>query len=178
MERKGPWILTHKLVTFFPNDSLPEEILIEDIAHALSFSCRFGGHVKHFFSIGQHSVIVAEHCSPANRLMGLLHDASEAYLYDVASPLKQSPAFSDYRKIEKRLTRMIYEKFGVQWAEEAAKEVCLHDKRCLMTEVRDLLGPSPLPWTVTAQPYDEKIVPLSPEESEKLFLETFKKYKH
>jgi 5'-deoxynucleotidase YfbR-like HD superfamily hydrolase len=173
MDRRGAWIQTHKGVIFYPFDPLIEEILLEDIAHVLSMACRFGGHLREFESIAQHSVQVAEHCQPKYKLMGLLHDASEVYLYDVAGPLKQSPAFSDYRKTEKKLMRVIYERFGVEWSDEGWADVYKQDKRSLMTEVRDLLGPQTIPWECKEEPYPEKIVPLQPKDAEKLFLDTF-----
>lgn len=40
-ERKGVWIQTYTGRMFWPLDPRPEEIWIEDIAHALSLQCRF-----------------------------------------------------------------------------------------------------------------------------------------
>lgn len=93
-----------------------EDILIEDIAHGLSNVCRFGGHTKVFVSVAQHSCYVAynvmyEH--PKDKqlaLAALLHDASEAYLGDMPSPIKA--ILPDYKNIERRLMMAIALKFG------------------------------------------------------------------
>jgi len=65
-----------------------ESIHIEDIAHALSMLCRYGGHTPEHYSVAQHSCLVAQLLEPRLRIYGLLHDAAEAYLGDVVSPLK------------------------------------------------------------------------------------------
>ena len=66
----------------------PNSIHIADIAHALSMICRYGGHVREYYSVAQHSCLVAQLLAPRLRIYGLLHDAAEAYLGDVVSPLK------------------------------------------------------------------------------------------
>lgn len=87
-----------------------EMVCIEDIAHALAHQCRFGGHLPHFYSVAEHSAmtsIVVNHTS--NALAGLLHDASEAYLLDIPSPIKKRLA--NYKEIEDVLMRVIANKF-------------------------------------------------------------------
>lgn len=75
-------------------DPQPSAIYLGDIAHALSHQCRFNGHVRRGYSVAEHSVLVSrliEHHHPHNRqlqLAGLMHDAAEAYLGDMISPVK------------------------------------------------------------------------------------------
>src|ERR1700693_5499467 len=89
----------------------PADIRIEDIAHALSNQCRFGGHAREFYSVTEHCVRVSQHCRPEDALWGLLHDASEAYLSDVPAPLKVLPAFKAYRAAERSLQWTIAARF-------------------------------------------------------------------
>lgn len=88
----------------------PEQILIEDIAHALSNQCRFGGHTLQFYSVAEHCLLVSEMVPDKHRLAALLHDASEAYLVDIPTPVKQM--LPEYYTIEYRLMEVIAEKFG------------------------------------------------------------------
>jgi hypothetical protein len=92
----------------------PEMVCIEDIAHALTYQCRFGGHLPTFYSVAHHSL----NCSylidePELKLAALLHDASEAYLLDIPRPIKQR--LRDYKEIEDGLMRVIANKFGFEW---------------------------------------------------------------
>lgn len=84
---------------------------IEEIATALSNLCRYTGHVTRFYSVAEHSVLVS--CIVPERLAmaGLLHDASEAYLGDVSSPLKK--LLPEYKRIEDRVQRAIAGAFGL-----------------------------------------------------------------
>ena len=90
-------MVTYTGKEFYPLDPNPADIDIKDIAHALSNCCRFAGHIKSFYSVAQHSVIVSELCEPENALAGLLHDASEAYLSDIARPVKYTEQMEGYR---------------------------------------------------------------------------------
>src|SRR4051794_32940266 len=78
---------------FNPN---PADVDIEDIVHALSMQCRFTGHTKEFYSVAQHSVLVSLTCPSVDALYGLVHDGSEAYLSDIARPVKKHPAFGPF----------------------------------------------------------------------------------
>jgi hypothetical protein len=92
-------------------------ISIEDIAHSLSFLCRFNGHSKFFFSVAQHSLLVYMYVkdsghSQATQLGALLHDAQEAYVSDLPTPLKRMlPMYID---IEKKVQHAIFCQCGIE----------------------------------------------------------------
>ena len=100
-------------IRFWPLLPNPADIRIEDIAHALSNQCRFGGHAREFYSVAEHCVRVSQNCRPEDALWGLLHDASEAYLSDVPAPLKELPQFEAYRAAERSLQGTIAVRFGL-----------------------------------------------------------------
>jgi hypothetical protein len=86
---------------------------IEEIAHALSNICRYTGHTNKFYSVAEHSVLVSRLVEPRYALAGLLHDAGEAYLGDVSSPLKALlPA---YKEIEESVEGAISRYFGFEF---------------------------------------------------------------
>ena len=92
-------ILTRSGRIFYPLDPRPQDVDLGDIAHALANKCRFTGHTEPFYSVAQHSLLVchilgALRADPLTRLWGLLHDAAEAYLPDVAAPIKDRVFFS------------------------------------------------------------------------------------
>ncbi|SEW02196.1 hypothetical protein SAMN05428988_1338 [Chitinophaga sp. YR573] len=91
-----------------------EMILIEDIAAALSKICRFGGHVRKFYSVAQHSCLVASLLATAIMLEGLLHDGSEAYLGDVIKPLKVMLG-AVYGNLEGGFEQAIRTRFGLRY---------------------------------------------------------------
>lgn len=82
------WIQTFTGKKFPLDKPDPALIDIEGIAHALSLLCRFNGHCTRFCSVAEHSVHVAREIDLDLAMEGLLHDAAEAYLGDVHSPLK------------------------------------------------------------------------------------------
>jgi 5'-deoxynucleotidase YfbR-like HD superfamily hydrolase len=94
-----------------------EMIDINDIAHALSNMPRFGGHLQSNYSVAQHSVMVMNTLDVFGHrdilLEGLLHDASEAYLMDLPSPIKA--LLPGYYEMEDRICKVIAEKFGLQY---------------------------------------------------------------
>src|SRR5690606_16131204 len=69
-------------------DPQPDQIDIIDIAVGLSRMPRFAGHSVHFLPVAQHCILMSNIVSPENKLAALLHDASEAYLGDIAKPIK------------------------------------------------------------------------------------------
>lgn len=104
------WIQTYKGKRFRLDDP---KFDIEEIAHALSLQCRFTGHIKDFYSVAEHSVMVAglSLFFKGDPLEGLLHDAHEAYFSDLASPWKA--VVPDYKKIEKTLEAAMRKQFNL-----------------------------------------------------------------
>lgn len=89
-------------------------INIIDIAHALSKQCRFGGNLPMFYSVAQHSISCCNMIQEdKHKLQALLHDASEAYLIDIPSPIKKR--LKEYLIIEERLMLLIAQKFGFEY---------------------------------------------------------------
>jgi len=166
---RGPkhWFLTHTGKQFWPLDARPDEIDIEDIAHGLSHICRFGGHCRHFYSVAQHSVLVSR--AVTFRKLGLLHDATEAYIGDMVRPLKlQMPEFN---AIESKLWSVIAERFGLPL--DMPPEIKQADNAALMAERRDLFDPSSYPWGIVEEPLPERVIPMNPDEAKKFFLDEY-----
>lgn len=166
--RNGNWMETFTGIKFYPLDAKPEEIKIEDIAHALSNLCRFGGHCKRFYSVAQHSVLV---CSLANeyKLEALLHDATEAYLIDLPRPIKQS--IPEYQEIEKRLSHVIAERFKLAYPYPA--KIHEYDDIALEIEHQALLS-NKVMWSFEGgtpiTPKNIVIEIMNPVEAERSFL--------
>jgi hypothetical protein len=172
------WIQTSTGKAFDPFAPDPAAICIEDIAHALSNVCRFTGHCRSFYSVAQHSVEVATRLPPELQAHALLHDASEAYLLDLPSPLKQRPEFAAYRWAEKQLQAAIYARFGLDPTTPAlVKEM---DSRMLLFEKARLLGKCEKPWPTSAAlsrlapaPQYPGWRPLPPADAKREFLNVF-----
>lgn len=151
-------------------DPRPNDVHVKDIAHALSLLCRFCGHVRRFYSVAQHSVLVSNRVGPQHAFWGLLHDASEAYVADLSRPLKHAPEMSRYRTAEKHVMAAIAERFGLSMPEPP--EVKLVDRRMCATEMRDLMG-AVYDWGAGQEPFPGEVVPWSPEKAEAEFLRRY-----
>jgi hypothetical protein len=162
-------------------DPNPAEIRFADIARALSRLCRYTGHGRHFYSVAEHSVhcvrAFAAHAAgdiytdPWLRDIArdiLMHDAAEAYLGDVASPLKR--LLPDYRRLEKRMEAAIAARFDLAGAAPEWVKRC--DLEMLAREKADLM-PTAGVWPVIANvaPPCLSLWYLDPEEAEHEFTE-------
>jgi len=132
------------------------DVDIRDIAHALSLVNRFTGHTKYPYSVAQHSVMVSRMVQPEHAMWGLLHDASEAYLGDVARPLKM--LLPEYKALEQRVQSVIAIVFGLEWPMPAAVHAA--DNRALLAEKRDLISVD-VDWGINCEG-DVKCGPINP----------------
>jgi hypothetical protein len=146
----------------WPLDPHPDDIDILDIAHALSLVCRYSGHCEYPYSVAQHSILVSMIVDDGDAdartvLTALMHDAAEAYIADIARPVKR--AITQYGEIEHRLETVIAEKFGLIYPfPPCVKEA---DNIALATERRDLMPNPPRPWkTYGVDPSPMRIYPV------------------
>lgn len=169
--RGDDWIQTFSGRVFWPLDPRPEDVQITDIAHALSQICRYNGHCLGHYSVAQHSVLVSRIVPRADRLAGLLHDAPEAYLGDVARPLKGLPLYAEYRAAEGLLWRVIAGRFGI--SPELPQSVQHADAVLLATERRDLMVGCEREWRGLPAPLPVLLRPWAAERAKDEFLDRF-----
>ncbi len=169
-----PWIQTVSGIKFHYLSGGPAEVNPEDICTVLSRVPRWAGHTKKFFSVAQHSVLVSELVKergghPLDQLLGLIHDATEAYMVDLPSPLKRMiPAYKD---IENKLWKKISKRFfngKIVYISDLVKEC---DTAMLATEARDLFTYPPIDnWVRRCPPpWDRIIEPVGVTASYNLF---------
>lgn len=167
---RGGWTQVASGKRFYPLDPRPEDVNVEDIAHALGMKCRFGGHCKFFYSVAEHSVRIARR---VGTLEALLHDAAEAYspFGDVPRPLKADLPW--VHTIECGIEQAIAARFGLTWpwpAEvKAADNAILHDERLA------LMGNAPADWGLVGEPLGVVIEGWDPGLAKALFLREFRR---
>lgn len=119
----------------------PEDVRLLDIAAGLAHICRFGGHSTDFYSVAQHSLNVSRELADEGRrlqLLGLFHDAGEAYVGDVPRPLKAEHEV--FERMEARVLDAVWTAFDIdpptddEWA-----RVMAADDRLLAYEADALL---------------------------------------
>ena len=172
-------ITTYTGKHFDPINPDKSTIDIYDIAHALSLTCRGNGHVKNFFSVGQHCVYCAKEAEARGYskrvILGcLLHDATEAYMSDVPRPFKLM--LPEYQRLEDKLIDLIYEHFlGSVLTKEEQEKVKEIDDDILYYDMIELLnvpqnGPAPnmqIELDFSVKPF---------EDIEQAYIEIFQKY--
>ena len=170
------WVQTYSGIRFNLFNPSLDDIRIEDIAHSLSNLARFNGHTAKFYSVAQHSVYCALKAPERLALAALLHDATEAYLGDIVSPLKSF--LCDYLPFENRLYNLIAKKYlPVCLTVDDYKEISNIDLRMLATEKFQLMGYD-LEWESLKDisGYSILIEYMSPNSAEKAFLACFKRF--
>jgi hypothetical protein len=169
------WVQTASGGRFYPLKPRVEDVNIKDIAAALSKNCRFTGHCSQFYSVAEHSLLVAgllrsKTDDPEVWMWGLLHDAPEAYIADIARPLKQQPEFKFYRDMEAKITEAICTRFGLAHKEPSIVKGC--DTMALAIEARDLMPKrEKSTWAWMPEPRaDKSIVGMDPDTAEENFM--------
>lgn len=165
------WIQTFTGIQFWPMNPCSEDLDIIDIAKSLSQQCRYTGHTREFYSVAEHAVRVSRILPPEYKQWGLMHDASEAYLADMASPVKKF--FLLYQEKEEQLHKLVAERFELSWP--MPNKVTEADWIMLATEKRDLLGPEPASWGNLPAPHPDRIHPWEPKLACRVFTKQFKR---
>lgn len=178
-------IQTGKGNAFDPASGKINEIDILDVAHALSNICRYGGHCKKFYSVAEHSVLVYKIVREFypddldSQWAALLHDATEAYVGDVPTPLKvQLPKYED---IEAALWLKIARQFKVRNTKTVSTRVKMGDIMALATEApklfRDVSHWAALRGVDPQTKLLSKSFPMAPGDAKKYFLSEYRKLK-
>ena len=171
-ERNHPdnWMQTFSGRRFWALEPRAEDVAVEDVCHALSLLCRYGGHSSVFYSVAEHCVLVGQKVG----IHGLLHDAGEAYLLDIPRPVKQ--LIPEYKVAELRVLEAIYVAleipFPTEEEEAAVKEA---DNRMLATEKLVLHKPGH-PWALPAPYPDTPILCWSPQQAEAEWRAAFNRF--
>lgn len=158
------WIQSYTGRKVTPLDLKPEQVCVEDIAHALASKCRFNGHqLGDPYSVAQHCVIGARNLPSAFKLAFLLHEVSEVYMPDIPAPIKPyvrvqiGPPGSDklflWSELEDTQATIVFEALGLNSVRPLidSREVRKMDLQMLATEARDLMADPPEPWSL---PYE------------------------
>jgi len=157
-----------------------DAIRIDDIAHALSLICRYTGHTDELYSVGDHSLVVYQRLAavkapPIVQLLGLLHDAEEAYMCDLASPIKKR--YPDYCMDAHNLRGFIFDKYVPGWDAFPMYMDLVHraDQEAYQMERISFL----FPWDVANKEMGERfnrnpIIPRHTKSVEQMFLQTFR----
>src|SRR4051812_3568329 len=127
------------------SDPSAASIALEDIAHALSNICRYGGHCAYHYSVAQHAVFVSRRLERRGfgrdvQLWGLHHDDAEAFLGDIPRPMK--PLLGEvYTKMTDAMDRAIHEALNLpgHFIDFEAIPVKEADAWSLFVEARHLL---------------------------------------
>jgi len=149
----------------------PELISLIDIAQGLARSCRFMGMTSEFHSVATHCVDVSLLVPKEFALYGLLHDASEAFLRDIPTPLKK--LLPDYRAIEDAWSDMIFKKFGLQPPSEAVQAALKEADLAVLAAERKRLMPNDKkiwPTLKDVQPAQLVVEPRNPDQAFTYFL--------
>ncbi len=146
-------ILTFTGVPFVPWDPDPDLVNLTDIAHALSHQNRWNGHTQIPVSVAEHSLNVLRFVERNEsdievKRKALLHDATEAYIPDLCSPVKHR--MPQFMELEDKVWHAICERFNMtpempEAVEEADLHVFYYEYHTRMPQYDDLSFEIPKP---------------------------------
>ncbi len=206
-QEHASWITTHSGRMFWPLNPKPSHVLLEDIVHALSNSCRFNGHTGVHYSVLQHSCHVADLVGdsmkekkrasnnvlytsplsvPSATLTALFHDAGEAYLPDIASPIKSrfyvtitepstgEPTIQRFSDIENRILFVISEALSLPLRFDRFEHfVTKADTQMLAAELTQLMNRDPRECGIETPAAEIEIIPWSPARAVEEFMNRY-----
>jgi hypothetical protein len=179
-QRAGEWMITFTGRRFWPLDPRAEDVSFRDIGHGLSLVCRYGGHVRRFYSVAEHCTLLATWFESRQETVlarwALLHDAAEAYIGDIIRPLK--PWLPEFAVVEHQIERAIFARAGLFG--EIPPQVHAADKAIISDEGRELFRPETriaAGWVLDDRLFDERaigqVVGWPPHEAERHFAMAF-----
>lgn len=170
------WIETYTGRMVTPADPDSTTLSITDIAHALSNKCRYSGHTLSFYTVAEHSWLMAQYLLDSNddteaARWALIHDAVEAYLPDVPRPLK--PFIQNWKELEENMERAVKAHF--EEYPNAAVEGLVHsiDTRILLAEAAVLLPSGGRRWEIPVTPLPVRLRCWSPAIARINFMDLF-----
>ena len=150
MTDKSPWIELRSGTKFYTDVDpwvMAKQIHVEDIAHSLSYLCRYNGHVRRFYSVAEHCCLMSDYVehqggTPEECLVALHHDDAEYIIGDVARDIKQD--LPDFKGYEQHIEMAVRIRFGfTELTPPWLKEL---DARIIIDERRQVMAPSNNRW--------------------------------
>lgn len=173
VDERGPWIETFTGKRMHLADPTADEVCLEDIVQSLAHVNRYNGHTGKPFSVLQHLILcdavwnvlttklqggylAVNLLSTVVRPYLLLHDAHEAYTGDITSPAKALPECTEFKNVEKRLDRVIYEHFRLPEPTNAVQQwVKFVDLLVLGTEHSSIFTARHQMWNLPYNPMED-----------------------
>lgn len=165
----------------------PADVHWPDVAAQLAKTCRFAGATTTFYSVAQHSVLVADIIATRYRhdvrapVYGLLHDAHEMVLGDIPAPtrtrLHQAIGWKLLDAYAQDVDEAVTRAAGLPWPvpDGIAHSIHSADMIARHAEARQLLaeparGVPPWPDLVDLKPWPRPIKPMAWDKAEDVFL--------
>ena len=165
------------------NDPDPASIDLDDVATALSRIVRFNGHTRFSYSVAQHCMLGSAYLhreggvgAARRALLFLLHDAHEAFVGDIATPVAAAVCDARLFAVKYRLDRAIWKAAtGRDWTSRRplAHDVADVDLAMLRAERDQLCVAPPQSWGAAieaAAPVPVTIHEMSPVKARALWL--------